>query len=752
MRNVPPTQSITTTLLKRIRAVLAIPLVAGALLGSASTAPAQANVYVNPAQTWGGYMNVFNSLADGGGYLWGSGWSATDLRAAFNADLLTLRPCTNVSNPSDTYWVKPDGSGNKIMEANWFVDTASLLGSNVVFSGNTVEYTLTTNYAVIAFIKVFPNDYSSVLQSATVPVTNANQFFSVNLLVDAPNAAHVQYGFATTGPNAPWTNSPDSDGYISIRTNAPAPLNTLVNPGFEDNLTGWTAYGNGGNTESQGNTYYNGGQAAGASNVLIYAGTRAQKVYGQFSGGQNYGGVYQDVPTGPGSVWAASAKSLTHVQDLLGAGNQFWIEVSFRDAGNAILATHFSQIIDETVTPNVWNYLVVTNIDGTSGTSLTAPAGTTKVRFQEVLMQPSFAGGSVYSDEMRLDNLTPSDPNITSLPVNQVKLVGETAQFTVAATGNSTIHYRWQTNGVDLVNGLKYAGVNSATLSISNLTKADQGTYSVVISNLAGMLDASASLTVKTPAEAANALDNSGFETGAFSPAWSAFNGTALKTTNDFYAFGTTPVSVYEGLYVGECHNGGEYNGVFQDIPAAPGDVFTADAWFLMATEEAIFGDTEGWLEVQFRAGGTPLALYKSAMIDAETPPDVWRNLQATNGFAGDFVTPIPNAYYLVAPPGTTSVRYQVTFHVIGGGSGFMYYDQMSLLRKLPVRLSTAVNGGNLVISWPTQGATSYQVVYKDNINDAWQPTGAPIVGDGSVKSMSFPTSGPGRFYSVKTL
>src|SRR5260370_2215914 len=134
----------------------------------------QTQVVVGPSKSWAGFMNVFSLPADGGGYLFGGGWGASDLRAAFSGDLLTLQSCTNVSNPTNAYWVKPDGSGNKQMQANWYVDTASLVGSNVTFSGNVVDYALTTNYTCQAFIKVFNSSYSSVLQSVSTPLTNAH--------------------------------------------------------------------------------------------------------------------------------------------------------------------------------------------------------------------------------------------------------------------------------------------------------------------------------------------------------------------------------------------------------------------------------------------------------------------------------------------------------------------------------------------------------------------------------------------------
>ena len=410
MKNCNPTSPIQSKLSRSIvprlteimktpfRILLLLSLTLCALLGGAVRGNSQTQVVVDPAKSWAGFMNVFSLPADGGGYQFGSGWGGADLRAAFSADLLTLRSCTNVSNPSDAYWVKPDGSGNKQMEANWDVDSATLVGSNVTFSGNVVDYTLSSNYTCRAFIKVFPSDYSSVLQQVYAPLTNGNSFFTLNLTANAVGAAHVQYGFVTLGRNAPWTNSPDSGGYITIRTNAVDPKNALANPGFENGLVSWSSYGNGGNIELTGNTYYNGGNPVGASNVLVYEGIKVQKVFPTFTGGANYSGVYQDIPTGAGSTWAATAKCLTHHQDHIGVWapdgtNQCWIEVTFRDAGNNVLATYKSPIIDSLSPVDTWINMRVTN-DVLGGLTFAAPASTTKVRFQEVYYQPyGYAGG-----------------------------------------------------------------------------------------------------------------------------------------------------------------------------------------------------------------------------------------------------------------------------------------------------------------------------------------------------------------------
>jgi hypothetical protein len=76
----------------------------------------------------------------------------------------------------------------------------------------------------------------------------------------------------------------------------------------------------------------------------------------------------------------------------------------------------------------------------------------------------------------------------------------------------------------------------------------------------------------------------------------------------------------------------------------------------------------------------------------------------------------------------------------------------MSLMTKVPVSIKASVSGGNITLSFLTQGATSYQVVYKDNLTDAsWTPIGAVVPGDGSVKMASFAANSAKKFYSVLT-
>ena len=77
-------------------------------------------------------------------------------------------------------------------------------------------------------------------------------------------------------------------------------------------------------------------------------------------------------------------------------------------------------------------------------------------------------------------------PSITTQPANLTKNPGQTATFTVAATGTAPLSYQWQMNGVNLANGGSISGATSATLTISDVQLSDAANYSVVVSNAGG--------------------------------------------------------------------------------------------------------------------------------------------------------------------------------------------------------------------------------------------------------------------------
>ena len=91
-------------------------------------------------------------------------------------------------------------------------------------------------------------------------------------------------------------------------------------------------------------------------------------------------------------------------------------------------------------------------------------------------------------------------PSIQIQPTNQFVVQGSNVVFQVQASGQGTLSYQWQFNGANLLNFDGFSGVQTPTLSISNLVSADGATYQVVITNLYGTLvSTGAVLTVLTP-------------------------------------------------------------------------------------------------------------------------------------------------------------------------------------------------------------------------------------------------------------
>lgn len=74
----------------------------------------------------------------------------------------------------------------------------------------------------------------------------------------------------------------------------------------------------------------------------------------------------------------------------------------------------------------------------------------------------------------------PVPPILTSEPQSQVDFGGNAATLSVSATGNSSLSYQWQFDGVNV------PGATNSTLVLSNLTSANQGTYDVVVSDATG--------------------------------------------------------------------------------------------------------------------------------------------------------------------------------------------------------------------------------------------------------------------------
>ncbi|QEG36421.1 PEP-CTERM sorting domain-containing protein [Bythopirellula goksoeyrii] len=179
---------------------------------------------------WLGFMNVSNLPApDGdGAYQFGSGWAVPDLPVSFDDANSKLTFFPNSINDPNEYWYQCTGSGsapncgspgalgNKIMEANMYIEETDVLnGQTVTFEYNILANTFTSAHTAIAFIRDFAPDYSSSNDVYSAPLTPGAS--SISLATDAAAGRHVQYGFQVKGVNV-WITDIAPFGNLMVGT------------------------------------------------------------------------------------------------------------------------------------------------------------------------------------------------------------------------------------------------------------------------------------------------------------------------------------------------------------------------------------------------------------------------------------------------------------------------------------------------------------------------------------------------------
>src|SRR4029077_17368481 len=156
--------------------------------------------------------------------------------------------------------------------------------------------------------------------------------------------------------------------------------------------------------------------------------------------------------------------------------------------------------------------------------SYTTPVTTTADSGSTFRVVVTNTAGSVTSSAATLTvNTAPVAPTITTQPVNQTVTAGQTAAFTVVATGTAPLAYQWQKNGANI------AGATATSYTTPVTTTADSGsTFRVVVTNTAGSVTSSAAtLTVNavvdtTPPTVPTGLAATAVSSSQINLAWTA--------------------------------------------------------------------------------------------------------------------------------------------------------------------------------------------------------------------------------------
>ncbi|MGB6596908.1 MAG: hypothetical protein WBE70_07275 [Candidatus Acidiferrum sp.] len=122
------------------------------------------------------------------------------------------------------------------------------------------------------------------------------------------------------------------------------------------------------------------------------------------------------------------------------------------------------------------------NITGATAASYTTPATASTDNGAQFDVVVSNGAGSKTSTMARLTvNAAALAPTITTQPANQTVIVGQTATFSVTATGTAPLTYQWQKNSANI------AGATSATYTTPATASTDTGAkFDVIVSNALG--------------------------------------------------------------------------------------------------------------------------------------------------------------------------------------------------------------------------------------------------------------------------
>jgi hypothetical protein len=179
---------------------------------------------------------------------------------------------------------------------------------------------------------------------------------------------------------------------LLVAGSALALTNELANPGFESGLTGWTAFGN---------AY---AESSNPPQFVPYEGNGLVSMFGNFSGGFNVSGIFQEFPCSPGDRFQLKCQSRHWSGDAMtgqqGVGNSNWVvqKIAFFDAGSVEIGGAESTILDGTFATDVWH-------DNAAVTGL-APANSVKVQALILYLQPAFDGGAAHIDAVEFYDVT----------------------------------------------------------------------------------------------------------------------------------------------------------------------------------------------------------------------------------------------------------------------------------------------------------------------------------------------------------
>jgi hypothetical protein len=359
-------------------------------------------------------------------------------------------------------------------------------------------------------------------------------------------------------------------------------------------------------------------------------------------------------------------------------------------------------------------------IQGATGTSYTTPATTIAQSGESFKVKVSNSLGDVTSDDVVLTVVPAANVVITTQPVSQTAVIGQTATLTVAATGSPTLNYAWFENGTQVASGPQ------ASFTTPVLTSTGVDTFYVVVSNPLGHQQSNSVTLTVNPATPVGFVTQPADQTVAVNqPVQFAavVNGSSPYT----YQWKFTPPGGATTILASDTQTS---NTITYTIPAM--SAAKVGAYSVTVDNAAHAPATSNTAQLTLAPPGINLALYKTATASSSenacndgttTPPYSGVNcLGAENAVDGTTTTRWGSATAGAPPtppvPGVDPSWLQVDFGAV-----------------------QAFN--TVVITWEAAYATQYQIQYTSAdpaTNPTWDIATTNANGAGGAETLNFPT------------
>ena len=328
----------------------------------------------------------------------------------------------------------------------------SVVIANVIGATTSTDAVLTVNFSLTATADTGGSVSKSPDQTSYAP----------NAVVTLTATANSNYVFGGWSGDASGTNNPLSVNMTTNKTINAIFVSTIVEIGIDNTDPGWS------------NTSPSGSWTAGSIAEVPKIGSNYL-----YSAGSGSSSITRSCRWTPTITTAGFYDVYVFYQIGSNRNTNATYRVYYRGGSVSSSQNQYS------ATPNQGGWFLV-------GTNLPFAAGTGG--YVE-LGNDSLDAKSVSADAAKFVLVTPFiPPSVTAQPQNQSIIAGAAATFSVTATGTAPLTYQWRLNGTSLT------GATASSYTRSNVQPADAGSYSVVITNVAGgMTSSDAILTVNVP-------------------------------------------------------------------------------------------------------------------------------------------------------------------------------------------------------------------------------------------------------------